>query len=267
MPAFNTNPPDVKRAVPMEVLALGFSRTGTASLRIALETLGYKETNHGFTVFTKLCEMEMWTEAINAKFFGKGKPYGPADWDRLLGHCMAVTDVPHILFAEELLAAYPDAKVMLTMRDPDSWWKSYSATIESSLKSPVSGLTGWIDPQTAGKVHAFWRLVFLAMFKTDNITPEIAKARFIAHYEEVRALVPKERLLEYGVGEGWESLCKFLEKDVPEEAFPRVNDTQAFHDQMIMRVLTVWRRTMFKYMVPAVLVSVGLLLSFTRLFA
>jgi hypothetical protein len=96
------------RKVPMEVLGLGFSRTGTActlttfpvlrltlliihpveALRIALEKLGYKETNHGFTVAQNLREVEMWTEAINAKFFGIGKPFGCAEWDQLLGHCM-----------------------------------------------------------------------------------------------------------------------------------------------------------------------------------
>ncbi|KAJ7455868.1 P-loop containing nucleoside triphosphate hydrolase protein [Mycena latifolia] len=249
--ALNTDRRSGKRVVPMQVLALGFSRTGTTSLRIALETLGYKETNHG---------PYQWTEAINAKYHGKGKPYGRAEWDRLLGHCMAVTDVPHILFAEELIDAYPEAKVILTTRDPDSWWKSYSATIESGLRNPLFAWTAWLEPQRAGKVHAFWHLVFHAMFKTRSITPEIAKARFTAHYSEVRALVPKERLLEYRVGEGWESLCEFLEKDVPDEAFPRVNDTQAFHSQMAMKVLRSWGQAAVKYVLPAVLVSAILFL-------
>ncbi|KAJ7127634.1 hypothetical protein C8R44DRAFT_778624 [Mycena epipterygia] len=155
------------RAVPMQVLGLGFSRTGTASMRIALEMLEYKKTNHGFAVWTNPSERAMWTEAINAKFFGKGRLYGRADWDRLLGHCMAVTDVPHLLFAEELIAAYPEAKVILTMRDPDSWWKSYEETISSALQSPLAAVSAWLEPQTAGNVRKFWRLVFLAMFKTD----------------------------------------------------------------------------------------------------
>ncbi|KAJ6552599.1 pectin lyase fold/virulence factor [Mycena vulgaris] len=253
-------PRKATRQVPMQVLALGFSRTGTQSMRIALETLGYNETNHGFTVWTNLLEIEMWTEAINAKFFGKGKPYGREEWDRLLGHYMAVTDVPHILFAEELIAAYPDAKVILTTRTPDSWWKSYEATIGRAFESPFGAVSAWLEPQTAGKVQEFWRIVFLAMFKTENVTPEIAKARFTAHYEGVRALVPKERLLDYRVGEGWETLCKFLEKDIPATPFPKVNDTQAFRLHLVQLVRPIWRRAFVKYVVPAIFVCAGLYL-------
>ncbi|KAJ7127636.1 P-loop containing nucleoside triphosphate hydrolase protein [Mycena epipterygia] len=243
------------RAVPMQVLGLGFSRTGTASMRIALEMLGYKKTNHGFALWTAdPSERAMWTDAINAKFFGKGKLYGRADWDRLLGNCMAVTDVPHLLFAEELITAYPEAKVVLTTRDPDSWWKSYDETINSALQSPFAVASAWLAPQTAGNVREFWRLVFLAMFKTENVTPEIAKARFTAYYDEVRSLVPKERLLDYRVGEGWESLCKFLDKPVPAEAFPRVNDTHAFHKYVVQQGLPIWRRAAVKYVVPTALV-------------
>ncbi|KAJ6625992.1 P-loop containing nucleoside triphosphate hydrolase protein [Mycena sp. CBHHK59/15] len=253
----NINRRGALRTVPMQVLSLGFSRTGTASMRIALEELGYSETNHGFIVWTNLCEMEMWTEAIRAKYFGEGKPYGREEWDQLLGHCQAVTDVPHILFAEELIAAYPDAKVILTKRDPNSWWRSYQATIEPSLHSKFGVMNAWLEPQTAGKVRDFWRLVFLAMFKTDNVTEEVAKARYVAYYEEVEAMVPKERLLDYKVGEGWETLCSFLGKDIPAIGFPKVNDAQGFHQHMAKRVLPIWRRAAVKYVLPVVVVSAG----------
>jgi hypothetical protein len=65
----------------------------------------------------------MWMEAIEAKFDGKGKPYGRAEFDKLLGHCQGVSDIPAILFAEELIAAYPEAKVILTHRNFDTWYK------------------------------------------------------------------------------------------------------------------------------------------------
>ena len=65
----------------------------------------------------------MWLEAIEAKFDGKGKPYGRAEFDKLLGHCQGVSDIPAILFAEELIAAYPEAKVILTNRNFDTWYK------------------------------------------------------------------------------------------------------------------------------------------------
>ncbi|KAJ6554554.1 P-loop containing nucleoside triphosphate hydrolase protein [Mycena capillaripes] len=242
------------RTVPMQVLALGFSRTGTLSMCIALEKLGYNETNHGLTVSTSPLEMEMWVEAINAKFFMKGKPYGRAEWDQLLGHCVAVTDMPHILFAKELISAYPEAKVVLTTRDVDSWWRSFKDTIGGVLAMPVGELTARLVADTAGRDHQFWLLAFNAMFGTTNITEEIAKRRYIEYYDEVRSLVPKERLLEYRVGEGWESLCRFLKKDVPAEPFPKVNDTQSFQDNIKQRVNAVLRRAAVKFVVPAVLV-------------
>ncbi|KAJ7509131.1 hypothetical protein B0H11DRAFT_2432863 [Mycena galericulata] len=175
------------------------------------------------------------TEAINAKYSGKGKPYGPADWDSLLAHCMAVTDVPHLFFAEELIAAYPDAKVVLTTRGPYSWWKSYSATVGGALENPLGAMNAWLEPQTAGKIRDFWRLT--------------------SH----------ERLLDYRVGEGCESLCDFLGKEVPPVPFPRANDTQAFHDHMAKRVLPIWRRAAVKFVVPAVLMSACLILNAGRI--
>ncbi|KAJ7200834.1 P-loop containing nucleoside triphosphate hydrolase protein [Mycena pura] len=248
------------RQVPMEVLGLGFPRTGTASMRIALETLGYRETSHGFTVSANLSEMEMWTEAINAKFFGKGTPYGRAEWDQLLGHCMAVTDAPHMLFAEELIASYPEAKVVLTTRDPERWWTSYADTVDVGLRSPLGKVNAWLEQDTMGKALAFWRLVRLAMFGTTELTPEIAKARYAARYDEVRRAVPKDRLLEYRVGEGWERLCGFLGKPVPVEAFPRVNDTQAFHQGMMRATLPIWRRAAVSYVLPVLVMSILLAL-------
>ncbi|KAJ7457736.1 hypothetical protein FB451DRAFT_948267, partial [Mycena latifolia] len=111
------------RTVPMRVLVLGFCRIGTAPLlsaldslltrdigppvmRTALETLGYKHTYHMQDVLADPHEADFWTEAIDAKFEGMGTPFGRAEWDQLLGHCQAVTDVPAILFSEELIAAY-----------------------------------------------------------------------------------------------------------------------------------------------------------------
>ncbi|KAJ6595806.1 P-loop containing nucleoside triphosphate hydrolase protein [Mycena vulgaris] len=218
------------RTVPMQVLALGFSRTGTASLKIALETLGYVRTNHGFDI--PLCsppEIYMWIAAVRAKFYGEGTPYGREEWDRLLGNCQAITDAPHILFAEELIAAYPDAKVVLTNRSPDSWWKSYEATVAKELKPTLQvRLNNWLDPEYGKKQYLF-RLVYAVLFNTDRVTEDIATARFISHYEEVRRLTPKDRILEFEVKEGWEPLTGFLGKEVPQTVFPRINDKDQFH--------------------------------------
>ncbi|KAJ7920167.1 hypothetical protein B0H13DRAFT_2425600 [Mycena leptocephala] len=153
------------RTVPMRVLVLGFCRTGTAyefdsampaaavyslgtrlAMHSALRIVGYNDTHHMNTVIQNPSEIDAWTAAINAKFYGRGKPYDRAERDALLGNFQAVTDTPSVIFAEDLIAAYPEAKVILTIRDPD---RCRAARI---------------------RVRA----------------EDEAKARFVAHYDKVR---------------------------------------------------------------------------------
>ncbi|KAJ7919424.1 P-loop containing nucleoside triphosphate hydrolase protein [Mycena leptocephala] len=217
----------------MQVLGLGFSRTGTSCMFPVLVASSSEiwETNHGFTIWTSPPEREMWTEAINVKFFGMGKPYGRAEWDQLPAHCVAVTYIPHLLFAEELMAAYPEAKIVLTTRNVDSWWKSYKDTIGRALTNPPGILAS-----------RFFRHVSNQTRNGGNRQGAIHRV-----YEEVWRLVQKEQLLEYRIGEGWESLCEFLDKGIPAEPFPKVNDTQAFHTHMQQRVLPIWCRAVLRY--------------------
>ncbi|KAJ7854674.1 P-loop containing nucleoside triphosphate hydrolase protein [Mycena olivaceomarginata] len=236
-----------KRTVPMKVLVLGFCRTGTASMRVALETLGYCDTHHMQAVLYNPPEVDMWREAIDAKFFGKGKPYGRPEWDQLLGHCQAITDVPAILFADELITAYPEAKVVLTNRDPAKWWKSYTESLQTMYRSKRVRVAGWFDPWHFGK-------------------EEKSKTRFVQHYESVRKMVPKQRLLEYEVGEGWDRLCAFLGKDVPDTQFPHVNDTKTITQNINMWAAVIFRRAAFRFAVPAALFmsSLGIYFQKTR---
>lgn len=139
-----TNDTDVdrrqcKRIVPMRVLALGLGRTGTActtfhstsfqaqlancptALRIALNQLGYNDTYHMMNASVENPpDCLMWQDAFAAKYDKKGK-FGREEWDKLLGHCQAICDWPAVAFAKELIEAYPEAKVLITTRDVDSW--------------------------------------------------------------------------------------------------------------------------------------------------
>ncbi|KAJ7457760.1 hypothetical protein FB451DRAFT_1047112 [Mycena latifolia] len=202
--------------VPMKVLALGFCHT-VLPMRAALDTLGYKDTHHMQMVLANPIEVEMWTEAVDAKFFGKGKPYGREEWDQLLGHCQAVTDASAILCSEELIAAYPDAKVVLTNRDPARWWKSYNESLGAVFRSKRVMLACWLEPAHFGKVLSFADQT-IAAFLTGCKEDEF-KARFIPHYESVRRMFPKERLLEYEVREGRDWLCTFVKNDVTDTYF------------------------------------------------
>ncbi|KAF8166137.1 hypothetical protein K438DRAFT_2066911 [Mycena galopus ATCC 62051] len=154
--------------------------------------------------------------------------------------------MPHILFAEELIAAYPEAKVVLTNRSPESWWKSYHATVlEIQRPTLRQRLNAWLDPQLLGGQQEIARLGRLAMYKTEDlthITEDIAKAVFLAHYEEVRRLTPMDRLLEFEVREGWTPLCNFLGKETPAMDFPKVNHTAQFHEAISAgRSAALWR--------------------------
>lgn len=103
---------------------LGMPRMGTESIKEALQFLGINPVYHGYqAVFDNPRDCEMWNEALDAKFNGKGKPYGREEFDKLLGHCQAVSDMPAICFADDLIGLYPEAKVILPLRDADSWYK------------------------------------------------------------------------------------------------------------------------------------------------
>ncbi|KAJ7119957.1 efflux pump antibiotic resistance protein [Mycena crocata] len=243
--------PNWKRnyVVPMQVLALGFSRTGTNSLKLALEALGYIRTNHGWDAFSTSEELDFWIAAIKAKFYGEGALYGPEEWDRVLGDCLTgrCRDVPQILFAAELIAAYPDAKIVLNTRDSDSLFNI------------------WLYPELAGKYDVLMHLVYTILFNTPaaRVTEKIAKAQFLEHYDAVRRVTPRERLLGYEVKEGWGPLCEFLGKESSATDFPRVNDKEEFE-----RTSSAWRflvrRAGAKYsaglIIMAALVTWGLLI-------
>ncbi|KAF4619068.1 hypothetical protein G7Y89_g14779 [Cudoniella acicularis] len=125
------------RKVPMKVLILGLGRTGTASIRAAMKQLGYIDTYHMMCAsIENPPDALMWHEALRAKYEGIGMPYTRSDWDQLLGHCQAVCDWPAIAFAPELIAAYPDAKVILTSRSVDSWHASTLKTVYWRVMDP-----------------------------------------------------------------------------------------------------------------------------------
>ncbi|KAJ7020289.1 P-loop containing nucleoside triphosphate hydrolase protein, partial [Mycena alexandri] len=236
-------------------IVLGFFRTGTASMRDALEILGYTHTHHMEDVLQNPLEAAMWSEAIEAKFFGKGKPYRRVDWDQLLGHCQAVTCVPAILFSEDLIAAYPEAKVILTTRDPTAWWKSYNDALQGMWRSKRARLAARLDPTHFGQAFTFAK-ASVSLFLGPGVPDaqeEPSKERFMAHYDNVRRLVPRERLLEYEVGEGWETLCAFLGETVPDEEFPRINDTKGWKRMINLWAGMIFLRTAVKIAVPGVL--------------
>ncbi|CAG8927059.1 unnamed protein product [Penicillium salamii] len=250
------------RVVPMRVLGLGLSRTGTNSLRSALRTLGYDDTYHGFAAFMENPrDCEMWLKALEAKFHGQGKPFGREEFDQLLGHCQAVTDIPAVCFAPELIQAYPEAKVILTHRDIDVWHASVMETIIDQVDNPFTNMaTRYFlrfcrsSFQLPRKVSVHVCQDFYQDFKLNG------RQIYREHYALVDSLVPEGNLLHYRIEEGWEPLCRFLGQPIPDVPFPYGNTaaevlakTRAFIVVELMHAL--WRFCTFLVIVVAILVS------------
>lgn len=208
----------------MRVIGAGFGRTGTTSLKAALETLGFGPCYHMIEVFEHPEHAESWEAARRGE---------PVDWEGLLGGYDAAVDWPACAFYEGLMEEYPDAKVLLSVRDPDRWYESTRNTIYelskisviSPLSRPTFRLLGLFVP-AVGKISRMnKRLIWDDTFDGRFEDGERAKAVFERHNAEVKRRVPPEKLLVYEVKEGWGPLCDFLGVEPPDESFPRLNDT------------------------------------------
>ena len=219
-----------ERTKPMRVLCLGMSRTGTMSLMTALQKLGYTPYHMVVAMGSPKNNLNLWGEGVKAKHGGEGKKWGHEELDKMLGEYDALLDVPCLSFVEELVAAYPDAKVVLSSRDLEPWLMSLDSTGGHVLRWNWSMVAAW-DPSLAGPFWNFAQIVCPSVFGTlnDFSSPQTpARKAFNDHYALVRRVVPKERLLEYRVQEGWGPLCEFLDVEAPNEDFPRVNDAKQF---------------------------------------
>jgi len=210
-------------------------------------------------------EVDAWRAAIEAKFHGKGTPLnGREQWDGLFGDLQIVADVPGILFAEELIHAYPEAQIILTTRDPDRWWKSFRETLLVMLGDKQTRLARWLDPNGFGKFVPFARLnLEILLGPLDTLTEIEAKRRYLEYYSNIRRLAPKDRVLEYEMGEGWGRLCGFLGKDVPEIAFPHKNDASMILEGSHRRIRAIYWRTATKVLVPAAVLVLALLFTYS----
>ncbi|RKL16637.1 hypothetical protein BFJ70_g15013 [Fusarium oxysporum] len=220
----------VTRTKPMRVLCLGQSRTGTMPLFMALKQLGYTPYHMSTPLGSPKTNLGLWREALDAKFYGKGKLWGREEFDKILGPYDAVADLPAICFVEELVVAYPEAKVIVTQRDVDSWLRSMDSTGGRVLRWPLWNTLARWDTALAGPFWGFSKKVMPANFHTmtDFCDKSPARQAFHDHYNLVKRMVPSERMLEFKVQEGWGPLCKFLDKEIPGEEFPKLNDSKQF---------------------------------------
>jgi len=201
--------------VSLEVIGAGFGRTGTLSLKAALEQLGYVKTYHMVEVFEHPAHREIWAAAHRGE---------PIDWNALFGGYLASVDWPSCNLWREQMAAFPDAKVVLSVRDGASWYKSVMTTIYPTS----TGLLNAQDPNARAfgewATEIIWKRVFDGRMDDEAHAIDV----FERHNAQVKAEVPADRLLVFEARQGWGPLCEFLGKPVPETPYPRTNTSEQF---------------------------------------
>lgn len=198
----------------LKVIGAGVGRTGTHSLKIALEQLLGGRCHHMVEVFAHPEQMPAWTDAIEGR---------PVDWDALMEGYTTQVDWPGASFWPELLAANPDALVLLSVRDPAEWYKSASNTIFPGMHD--GGENPWARTL---------RRLMADRFSDRFDDPDQMIAAYHRHNDAVRAAVPAERLLEWSPSDGWEPICAKLGVAVPAEPFPLTNTTVEFREMLGM---------------------------------
>ena len=213
----------------LKVIGAGWGRTGTESLKAALEMLGFGRCYHAIELISRTRHVPHWQALAR----GDRPDYG----DLFRGFQSAV-DFPVARYYRELAEQYPDAKVVLSVRDPAEWYGSASKTILRGIPGPLRFAMSTLGRFSPNLRHGPALLdfmedaIFRGFFEDRYRDRDYMIARFIAWNEEVQRTIPKERLLVYEVKQGWEPLCEFLDVPVPSQPFPRHNDSAAF-DQRI----------------------------------
>ncbi|MFI0411126.1 sulfotransferase family protein [Actinomadura sp. 3N508] len=223
----------------MKVLGAGFGRTGTASLQTALEQLGFGPCYHMWGVISEPHRIRHWLDTEDGK---------DPDWDEVFAGYASAVDWPAASYWRELADHYPDAKVVLTVRDPARWYDSISSTIFDHIQkerrpSPRQRILRWLVARRSPDLARLNPLVESTIvdraFGGRIEDRDHVLAAFDRHVAEVKAAIPAERLLVFDVAEGWEPLCAFLGVPVPAGPFPRSNDRAEFHSHLSGRLREV----------------------------
>lgn len=206
----------------LDVIGAGFGRTGTLSLKTALEMLGFAPCHHMLSVRENREEQtDLWSRISDGE---------TVSWDEVFKGFRAMVDWPGCHYYAELADYYPDAKVILSLRDPESWYNSMTETLFPSMLNMREA--GGMAPDSPLRFAD--QIIGNGTFGRD-FSKENAIAVFERHNAEVQRRIPSDRLLVYRVSEGWEPLCTFLGVPVPDVPFPRVNARQQYQNE------TPWR--------------------------
>ncbi len=204
----------------LAVLGVGFGRTGTLSLKAALETLGFAPCYHMVEVARQPDHARAWARAARGE---------SVDWQAFFSGYAAAVDWPPAAFWRELATAFPSARVVLTVRDAAAWYASFRATIIERAAA--------LSPPADSPLRAIYEitheLILNGVFDGNAADEPHARAIYEAHNRAVIDTVPVERLLVYDVATGWAPLCAFLHRPIPSEPFPHLNTRGGFLRQYL----------------------------------
>lgn len=195
----------------LQVISSGFGRTGTKSLKAALERLGFGPCHHMHEIVENPGQVAHWNTLAAG---------GSVDWEEVFSGYNSQVDWPGAHVWRELAAAFPDARVVHTVRPEDKWWASFDRTI-GKLMARYQELP--LPPHVHDILTAWNRLAGEQTFGGVLDDREMALAAYRRRTEEVRGALPADRLLVFDVAEGWGPLCAFLGVEPPDEPFPHHN--------------------------------------------
>jgi hypothetical protein len=202
----------------LEIIGPGFGRTGTHSLKLALEQLGFGPAHHMYEVRDHPEQLAAW-EAV-----ARGES---VDWDEVFRGYRSQVDWPGARVWRELARQWPGAKVILTVRDPDAWFDSVQATIAGFL-----ALRGQLPDAHANAIAAMGQALIAEQVFDDRLTDRAHATRvFRDHIASVQAEIAPERLLTFDFRDGWEPLCGFIGVPVPDTPYPQTNSSKAFREE------------------------------------
>lgn len=195
----------------LRVIGAGFGRTGTESMKLALEMLGLGPCHHMKEVIAHPGQTRVWRSIAQGN---------EPNWHEAFAGYSSAVDWPSAYFWRELSEHYPGAKILLTVRSPESWYASMEKTIFKSLTENT-------DRASVGV-----KLIAERVFGGRLDDRDHAISIYEKNTAEVQAAFSKDRLLTYNIGDGWESLCRFLCRPIPDSPYPRSNSTEEFNAMM-----------------------------------
>ena len=225
------------------VIGAGLPRTGTLTQKLALEELGLGPCYHWVNVLADLDQVELWNRALD----------GDASWEEIFDGHRCTVDWPGGYFYRELMDVYPDAKVLLSVREGAAWERSFRDTIWTmchgeTLMPLLSRARAEVDPRWRSYLALVDRMFWgpQGTFAAGHEDPQRLIEQMVRHNEQVERAVPPERLLVWEVADGWGPLCEFLEVDVPDAPLPHANDRDTFLERVVgaaLDALQTWRES------------------------